>query len=286
MRLKLLLLLMTFSSVLFAQEPYRHLVITEARKDNPYNGYLELTNMGDQTINLNNFKFGKMEPWGQPICDVYLDPWDPGDSWFYLPEYMLAPGESYVIAYVYDFGPRMYRNRVPGFADNEREKITEIYDLANLLIHKAEWKGDETDSVTTFISDKGHGSVTVLDDWRGRAAWYIEQQLSESDSIVIDQVGGVFDDNCTNQDVKYSVAGVFEAVDNSILVRKYSVKTGNLDFANAKGVGLEDSEWIPIPKQESNWRKLFWTVGNHGDYVLDENTLESAVVDVDFAGRT
>jgi hypothetical protein len=29
-----------------------------------------------------------------------------------------------------------------------------------------------------------------------------------------------------------------------------------------------------------------WTVGNHGDYKLDENTLESEVIIVDFANKT
>jgi hypothetical protein len=114
--------------------------------------------------------------------------------------------------------------------------------------------------------------------------------LSETDSVVIDQVGGVFNNDCRNQDIGYAVAGVEGAVSNSILVRKYSIKTGNLDFANAKGVGLEDSEWMPIPRQlggdQGSYRRLFWTVGNHGDYVLDENTLESDVVDIDFAGKT
>jgi hypothetical protein len=273
------------SAVLYAQEPYPYLVITEARRDNPNDGFLELTNMGNQTINLNDFKFGRIDPWSANICDVYNEPWNPGTAWHYLPEYMLKPGESYVMAFAFDFGPRMYRKKVPGFEGSERVKMTEIYDIANFLIHKAEVKGDETDEITTFISAKGHGSTTVLEDWRGRGAWYIEQQLSETDSIIIDQVGGVFDNNCKNQDVKYAVAGVAGAVDNSILVRRYTIKTGNLDFANARGVGLADSEWMPIPKQPSVWRKLFWTVGNHGDYILDANTLESDVIDVDFAGK-
>ena len=70
------------------------------------------------------------------------------------------------------------------------------------------------------------------------------------------------------------------------LVRKFNVKQGNLDFANARGVGLEDSEWIPIPHQGGAWRDVPWTIGNHGDYNLDENTLESDVLDIDFANKT
>jgi hypothetical protein len=31
---------------------------------------------------------------------------------------------------------------------------------------------------------------------------------------------------------------------------------------------------------------MVWTFGNHGDYKLDENTLESDIADVDFANKT
>jgi len=68
-----------------------------------------------------------------------------------------------------------------------------------------------------------------------------------------------------------------------ILIRKFSVKTGNLDFANARGVGEDDSEWIVVLEPNQNgWRTPMWTVGNHGDFYLDEKTLVSTVADVDF----
>ncbi|MCF6357853.1 MAG: T9SS type A sorting domain-containing protein, partial [Draconibacterium sp.] len=81
--------------------------------------------------------------------------------------------------------------------------------------------------------------------------------------------------------------GVTDATGEAILIRKYSVKTGNLDFANARGIGEDDSEWIVVlePNQNS-WRDVMWTVGNHGDYHLDENTLISDVANVDFEGKT
>jgi hypothetical protein len=155
MKLKILLFFLIFIGVLHAQEPYRSLVISEARRDTPNQGFLELTNMGDQTINLNDFKFGMISPWSAQICDVFLDPWNPGTAWFYLPDVELAPGESYVVANAYDFGPRQYRNKVPGFEYSEKAQNTDMLDIADLLIHMAEPKGDETDSVTTSVSPKG-----------------------------------------------------------------------------------------------------------------------------------
>ena len=37
---------------------------------------------------------------------------------------------------------------------------------------------------------------------------------------------------------------------------------------------------------EGSWRDVYWTVGNHGAYNLDENTLVSDDIDVDFANKT
>ncbi len=286
MKLKLLLFFLLISGgVLQAQDTIRSLIISEALRVGVDNTYAEITNMGDKPVDLNQIKWGKIAPWSTAINDVYVDPWDPGTDWFYLPEVTLAPGESYVITTAFDFGPAQYNKKVPGFT-NPQYKQPELYELADLLIHVAEPKGDETDSVTTYISPKGGGNIEPgFTNWRGRSAWYLEQHLSETDSVVIDQVGGVFDNEGHNRDVGYAVAGVEGAVSNSILVRKYSVKSGNLNFADARGVGLEDSEWIPIKFPASSWRDVFWTVGNHGDYNLDENTLESDVIDVDFANK-
>jgi hypothetical protein len=107
--------------------------------------------------------------------------------------------------------------------------------------------------------------------------------------VVIDQVGGVFDNAGQNfTSGRYDVAGVTGATGNSVLIRKATIKQGNVDFANARGVGADDSEWIPWqwPAGWGQWRDAQWTVGNHGSYVLDENTLESDIVDVDFANKT
>jgi len=84
----------------------------------------------------------------------------------------------------------------------------------------------------------------------------------------------------------YDIAGVTGGTASCYLIRKFSVKHGNLDFNSARGIGLDDSEWIPIPHHDGAWRLAPWTVGNQGDYNLDENTLESDVIEVDFANKT
>ncbi|MFN2396613.1 MAG: hypothetical protein ABR597_13105, partial [Bacteroidales bacterium] len=148
----------------------------------------------------------------------------------------------------------------------------------------AEANGDETDSVSSFAM------VETMSVSQGRDCWYLEQHLENGDSIVIDQVNGNFDNAGVNFAQAYDVAGVVEATYSSLLVRKNKVKQGNLDFYNARGVGADDSEWIVIPRMygygNTDWRKLWWTVGNQGSYVLDENTLQSDVIDVDFTNKT
>ena len=220
-----------------------------------------------------------------PILDVFNDPWIPqnsaNDTWM-LPDVELAPGESFVITGAYDFGPRQYKLKPPGLGASERPKNPEWYDLADLLLHFPETNGDETDSITT-----GRFHYNPMNVWDGRNNYYLEHHFEEGDSAVIDQVGGVFDNNGRNFSRAYDVAGVVGATGNSILIRKAKFTTGNLDFANARGLGYDDSEWIVItfPSGHNSWRDVWWTVGNHGDYILDENTLKSDVINVDFTGK-
>ncbi len=287
MKLKLLLVLFLIScGIINAQEPNRSLIISESRSNAQPDNYVELTNMGDQPINLSEYKFGLMRPWiPEPVDDVWNDPWVPeGNRFFMLPNVVLQPGESWVITTAYDFGPEQYQKKVPGFEGDERRKQVEMYDLADYLIHIAEPKGDETDSVT-HDDIYGDAYQWTFETWVGRGAFYIEHHVSDVDSFVVDQVNGVFDNEGKNFAHSYDVAGVTDATGNSVLVRKFTVKTGNLDFANARGVGLDDSEWIPIPQPEGEYRLPYWTVGNHGAYNLDENTLVSDEIDVDFANK-
>jgi hypothetical protein len=292
MKLKTLLFLLVFSGILNAQEPYRSLVISEVRLGNPNRVHIELTNMGNSTINLGEFKLGQIRAWMTPIFDVWNDPWIPEPTrYFMLPEKTLKPGESYVITAAYDFGPKMYEKRVDGFEGSQRPKQIEIYDLADMLIHFKEPNSELYPSVRdSATSDElfGDNYQTAMLSWQGADGYYIEHHFAEGDSAVVDQVNGNFDNNGLNYNAAYDVAGVEDATVNSLLVRKFSIKNGNLDFFNSKGVGLDDSEWIPVqyPEGYNNWRDLWWTVGNHGNYILDENTLESDVIDVDFAGKT
>ena len=293
MRLKLLLFSMLVSiGVLNAQDTIRSLVITEARMSAQPDNYIELTNMGNKAINLKDFKLGTIRPWDAAINNVFTDPWVSESGQYtrhiMLPDHVLQPGESYVVTTAYDFAAEQYAKKTPGFEGGQyRTQKLQMYEIADLLIHVAEPKGDATDSVSR--NEFGNRVDWMFENWNGRECMFIEQHLSDIDSVVIDQVSGVFENAGQNNTTgAYDVAGVTGATANSVLIRKFKVKTGNVDFANARGVGADDSEWIPWqwPAGWGQWRDVQWTVGNHGNYKLDENTLQSDIADVNFAGKT
>jgi len=270
MRLKLLLIIMVLSTgILEAQDTIRTLIISEALTFRADASYVEITNIGNDPVQLSNFKLGTMGPYTGEYFTSTTEIW--------LPEKELQPGESFTIASVLDFTEKMYPKDPDHFAQRVTPK--EYWQWADMQMHQPETNGiPGLDS----ISD----GYQVMVTWNGRDGFYLEQHLSETDSVVVDQVGGVFDDDGVNFNQAYDVAGVTGATGNSVLVRKANVVQGNQTFV--RGIGEDDSEWIPIPLPKGDrtpWRSPYWTWGNHGHYNLDENTLESETLEVDFANK-
>ncbi len=291
MKLKILLFVLLFSGSILnirADVPstqgdtIKGLIISEAFVGNSFGAYFELTNMGNKTIDLSQIEIGMLAPWSRPPEDDFWG--NPGNSMM-LPDFQLEPGKSFVIASAYEYNPEQFKKGVPGFA----EKFTrdQMWDVADYLVHIYENRGNQIDPNDSICPVPGAANL-FHDIWEGTRAFFIRQHINETDSVVLDQVNGVFDGDLGYNSLNANdVAGFHEASLNCVLVRKYTVKTGNLDFANGRGVGEDDSEWIPIPRTESTfYRDLWWTVGNHGDYTLDENTLESDVADIDFNAKS
>ena len=271
-------------------EAYKHLIITEAEYYDTYMAYFEITNMGDQTINLKEFQWQHVPAWVtvlQGDGTYNFTGYGTSDA-IMLPDKELAPGESFVISSAYDYNPIAWKKDPEHF----REKVTkdEFWKLAGLLVHQQEATPKPSiDSVSS--------NPDCVATWDGRECFalrhfFMNQETGLKDSLVVDQVGGVFDDNGQNNKGSYDVAGVTSATANSVLIRKHSITTGNLDFNSGRGIDLEDSEWIPVPILSFNnawnkvpWRAVFWTVGNSVNATLDETTLISKTgkVKVDFA---
>jgi len=292
MRQKLLLLLMmVLSGALFAQtDTIRTVVISEVRYDRADHWYVELTNMGTEAVNLSEFELLSNDPWSQ-FPDGRRWPTEPhrqDGRWLMLPEQMLAPGESYVASAFHDWVEEQYAIDVAlfGYSQDHRAHLTkpELKKLTDLPIHRAESPtGDPSDSISVYNR--------LVDSWGGRDVIYLRHHPPGADSAVVDQVGGVFtDENGTNPNGgRLDVAGVSQATGNHTLVRRFDVKQGNLTFV--RGLDLSESEWIPLPVLREGgdtyepWRALFWTVKNHGDYNLDEATLTSSTIDIDWTNH-
>lgn len=264
-----------------AQDTIDYLVITEWRGDNTHATYLELTNMGDQPVQLSDFKIGN---WGGGASSTLVNAQTPHVDYWIPVDTLLQPGDSYLFASWDEYGPRKFAQ-----GDNERfperQQQPNILTDADFLVDLSEGFDDGTDMVTPGLSDP------FSQQWGpGMNGFYIEYHLPNGDSAVVDQVCGMFTGpNGQNLDRTagegYDVAGVEKATGNSYLIRRAIVKKGNLDFANARGIGLEDSEWIPIPIRGGSWRLAPWTIGNQGDYNLDATTLESDEITVDFDNK-
>lgn len=274
----LLLLLFVASGMLHAQDSipaYRNLIFSEVRMDEHHNTYAELCNMGSDTVILSEFEVGTITPWDIPYA---ASP----NYWIRLPKKKLAPGKTFVIGTVREWYGEQAKINPEKWAGSDYTK-KDMWSLADMFLHGSESpNNDPTDSITP--------GWQALESWNGRSCFYLEQHLSNGDSVVVDAVNGIFtgsDGKRPNADPS-DVAGVVNGTREAILVRKFSVKTGTTDWEKARGVDLTDSEWLPIPRMSSGWeigRREYWTIGNHGDFRLNATTLKSETIDIDWANN-
>jgi hypothetical protein len=289
MRTKILLFFSLFlCGVLNAQvdDTIRTLIISEVRLDDARRGYIEIANVGATAVNLKDFEIGRIDAW--------TTPWgNPTANWLMLPDKELAPGATFIIAAMRDFSPEMAKSN-PEQYDPLATNKKEFWTLADIQDHVDEQSvgNPAGDSISP-----AHGRE-LLTVWNGRDCFYLRYHIG-GDSTVVDQVNGIFG-GANNQRPEpkggVSVAGVDNATQTCTLVRKFSVTTGNLNFASAKGNDLTESEWIPVPHQAGgrwadNTRRLFWTAGFHGDAVIEDGTLVpldkfASSVAVDWAAKT
>ena len=301
MKLKLLLLFLVVAGFGLwgnaqTTKPYTNLVITEAQMNNNESSYVEFTNMGNETIDLANFEFGSVGAWDGNLTQPFPQA---TNRFFRLPATTLAPGKSYLITGVSEYNPETWK-KDPA---NYREKVTRKdffsvkngveYSIADLPLHRQESPGPAS-------TDKIDPRWRAFDLWNGRETFYIRHHYltaeGAKDSTVVDQVGGMFQEaNGTNEDHASDVAGTLNATNTCVLIRRNSVKLGNLSFITGRGISNEDSEWIPVPILSgydawgaAPWRGVFWTAGNQVNATLTANTLKSKTgkVTVDLANST
>lgn len=288
MKLKSLLFVFLFfwSGLVIAQgedpidnDTIDYLVITAFRGDETHQALLELTNMGTEPVQLNQFKIGRMTP-GMTL-DYKTGKSNNNEANWIPVDTLLQPGETFLFASYSRHEEIAWQQFNQG-----AEKIIQdnVKERADVLVNSSYTMGDSVIPAHPLRDQFGN-------QWGGDG-FFLQQMLPNGDSVIVDQVGGTFtleggaNPNRTDPESRYSVAGAEDGIRGNYLIRKYSVKTGTLDFNSARGVGIDDSEWIPIPFSEGAWRLAPWAIGTHGDYVLDANTLESDEIEVDFANKT
>ncbi len=293
MKTRLLLLIFvllgTYLGVSAQDDTIKSLVISEIRINNSRSAYAEFTNMGADSVDIQQFSFYAVAAWNKV--------WKPsfGWEWRFPGGGMLAPGESWTIAQLWDWRQEWAKKRPDIFLPVHKEELEAIADEGIHRVESGLYNGFPGDGDSIYP----YGGSECFWSW-GQASAFILKWISEdgTDSALVDQVNlvpnGPLDDidNTAPITGHRQVAGVDNATETHHLIRKFSVKEGNLDWENAAGNDLAESEWMPVPNLspfiEDFDRGLFWTVGNHDDYNLDENTLTSHNPDVvvDYAAGT
>jgi len=279
MKTKLLFLLaLIFAAAigLSAQDTIRSLVITEWRGEWSHNSYIELTNMGDTEIDLSEFTLGLFVG-GNSYADQAANRQRRLEG-------MLPAGESYVISgiaegsetWIYPPGYPKIHPRIQAVTDlgvyiREDENRLE---LAGLTL--------EDDSISL-------GFEEMMNVNRGERAHFLFHHTAPDDSVVVDGVGLVFDTDGALDFVNYKdVAGVTNATETHILVRKFNVTEGNPDWKSTRGATPEESQWMAIPFVQGWWQQFsgeFTTAGNHNVYSINDASVkpaEGVAIDVDF----
>ena len=103
-----LVLIMLFLAPSFVNaqqtDTVRSLIISENGGTAYQRNYTELANVGDDPVNLSNFEYGTIRGWRVDAGEPYPTP--DNRQIRFLPDTVLQPGETFLIASVYDFNDK------------------------------------------------------------------------------------------------------------------------------------------------------------------------------------
>ena len=266
------LLLVSFSVRSQMVDTVRSLVITEAMTiDSPVSrSYVELTNMGSAAINLSNFELGA-NAWTLSLAFH-----TPPTHCTRLPDVMLQPGETYVIAYVRDFAEKRLDLNLP-------RTWPIIWEKADLQVHEDEGTAGTNEGLDSI--SKYYGLLPYGGGW----AIYLEYHAGGDSAVVdgvflhIDPVANRIDG--TNVE-KRGVAGIpLGWGAGNVIVRKTTVTQGVFNWDDSRGTNAEESGWMVIPPRQTGGgaARFFTTIGHHGNVTLNSASVSSEKITVDWA---
>lgn len=294
--LPLSFLLLFFMFITSAQEtkltqPYNQLIISEVRLDIQDAAYLEVTNIGDSAINLSDIWFMNMRwSYGPHQPEIVFNEqneidtirWpnamDQPDFIRKGPDQVLAPGESFVISQVFD--------RITPADNGFVRHNPYVFEKSDLHLHQSE--PDDEFTTGTYIPEYkcyNFDSVSFPGKdlmWTGYSSCmalvhiFYDNEGNVKDSVTVDLVNLILDENNEKVQETAPVAGVEGAWETHIWVRKSNVTQGNLDWNESRGISSEDSEWLTVPNFHIDGM-AYNTIGNHGNYSID---IQSDVLDI------
>jgi len=229
------------------------LIISEQRMDWGNTAYIELTNMGDSTLDLSQF--------------MITSPHTSNRIFYFAANTLLAKVESYVLCNKWE---------------EEDNNWGQLQSIVNQFVFPEE---------SSWVTETGgHDSISVgeyiLQTWNGKYSSQLWYKSSDIDSMVIDCFNWNRGEDGTDAGIKSQlpVAGVVDPISNNTLIRKLSVSEGNMgDWDASRGVDASDSEWLLASLPTYNQAIPFSSVGNHGeDYPIVATSANSdVVVDLD-----
>lgn len=278
----IVLLAFIFNPQIFAQTPdtVNNLIVSEVFLGiHAGYSYAEFANAGDETLDLMKFEVGSSnyESAATPYHDAVTRPW--GHSYIILGEWLpeskryLEPGETVVLANA---------NASPGWCGDIEARLYGSVELVTDIADLVFWRNEDT------VCNIDMTMALPVYHWGGNTCQYVEYH-SGGDSVVVDAVHNPINPDGTLDRYVKDVAGVVDATNTHILARKGSIKEGNLDWEDARGTSLEDSEWMPIPLQLgyqlNPWVKMYTTLGHFGPAHVDDQTFTSDVITIDHGNQ-
>lgn len=264
MKRKLLLFLLIQILLLpaaISQDTIRHLIISKWNGAQMQEAFAQITNVGDSSIDLSRFTFYNINASlaALSVKDGY-PVYNNGPRYALRLQGRLGPGESMLLMNVWDHIP----------ASGYTHQLEKMLPLADVKVHCTDLNTPHPIAIPE-LEVYGKDSVDkhdfLLRHWSGAHASVLYYRLSDTDSVMIDQVNLAFNPTTMRLiDKPSAVAGVTDASFYSFLVRKANVKRGNTNWDNARGISAEDSEWIAIPKWQG--RTPYSTLKNFGNFSI------------------
>ena len=271
--------------LLSAQEPASpqaispQVIITELRCRSgveAYSNYIELANVSDTLVNLGDFFLLNRN---SPSQKLNLDYGEDGQilkiqwntesnisqkNFTKLPDTTMAPGMSFVIMNVFD----------DVGLDGKPLQSDAMVKTAKMFIHCEETSGSESLVNTAYNDLQNYSFDSISPAYellmaQEYSAYILFRQVYNEvgevvDTVAVDGTQLNFTEDGGGTTEISTIAGVSEALETHIIIRKSNVGQGNLNWDLSKGTTAENSEWICLP--DFNGNEIRNTAGVHGAY--------------------